>query len=92
MDLLQSPLSQKTNQELASSRYGHDYMESVEDALRRAQGIAGLLIDSAIMAQNPQAGHEIHALHLEHTVKSLELEISDALILVNRMYAESKGE
>ena len=90
MALLQEELSKTTNLELAKSRYGFDYMESMEDALRRAQGIAGMLVDTAILAQNPQAGHEIHPLHLEHTVKALGLEISDALILINRIYDESK--
>ena len=90
MELLQEKLSEATNLELANSRYGFDYMDSMEDALRRAQGLAGMLVDTAILAQNPQAGHEINPLHLEHTVKALELEISDALTLINRLHKESK--
>ncbi len=91
MELLQNKLSEATNLELANGRYGFDYMESMEDALRRAQGLAGMLVDVAILAQNPDANHEIHPLHLEQTAKALELKVSDALILISRIHEESKG-
>lgn len=90
MELLQKKLSKATNLELANSRYGFNYMESMEDALRRAQGLAGMLVDTAILAQNPEARHEIHPLHLEHTAKVLQLEVSDALMLIDRLYKESR--
>ena len=86
MELLQKQLSEATNLQLANSRYSFDYMESMEDALRRAQGLAGMLVDSAIMAQNPQVNHEIHPLHLEQTAKAIEQEVRDALILINCLY------
>ena len=93
MELSQVKVSDKTKLELSSGRYmSQCNIDCMEDVLRRAQGLAGMLVESSILAQNPAAEIDIKPAHIEHTAKALELEIADALTFINALYYAPKGE
>ena len=74
----------KANEELLKQRFQNDrFIDDMLETLHRAKGLAGFIGDAACLSQGPDPYHEIDLKNLERTVNTLELEIKDAIVILN---------
>jgi len=82
--------TQEAINKLSEHRHDGESLESIHTCLRRAAGIAGFVGDIACASQGPSAYHEINFENLEHTTKALELELQDAIIILEDYWHQQR--
>lgn len=88
--LLTAEITEEANKKLLTERYYSSILDGIENSLIRAKGISGLLVDVAVLIGDPNARHDPNPSHIEHTSRALQLEINDALTLLNDLYEQER--
>ena len=83
MDLL-SQKTEEAGKKLLAERYQESTIDAIDDCLDRADGMAGLIANVA--ALNNNGVFHTNPKHIEHTARALQMEIKDAIIMLNDFY------
>lgn len=85
-------VSEKAQQELLKSRYGHGYFDLMLNCLERAEGIAGLISHVSSLGTLEGVNNGTSSVNIYQAASVLEQEIKDAKVILNDFYKCADSE
>lgn len=82
--------TEQANQNLLEERYRGANIDTIDNCLARAEGMAGLLAD--VSALSHASHYQANPEHLEYTARALQMEIKDAIIMINDFCEVIRGK
>jgi len=88
INLLLGDRTPKADKALIAEQYQKSYLDSLDDCLHRAEGLAGFLLQATVLSE--QANTDLNRQYLIQTADALQSEIAAAKIIFNDFYSEAR--